>query len=65
VIPTSADERRFFVLDVPDARRGDKAYFNKLAAAIEGDELAALLDELLQMDLSNFLIIRDTHPSLG
>jgi hypothetical protein len=47
VVPASADERRFFVLDVPDTRKGDKVYFTKLAAAIEGEELSAFLDYLL------------------
>src|SRR5215207_9332163 len=40
VVPASADERRYFVLDVPATRKGDVDYFRKLAAAIEGEELA-------------------------
>ena len=54
VVPASADERRYFVLDVPDTRKGDSAYFTKLATAIEGDELAFLLHDLMQIDLADF-----------
>jgi hypothetical protein len=54
VVPASADDRRFFVLDVPETRKGDKPYFTELAAAIEGAELAAFLDYLLKLDLSEF-----------
>jgi hypothetical protein len=54
VVPATGDERRYFVLDVPSTMKGDKAYFDKLAAAINGDELDAFLGHLLQRDLSEF-----------
>lgn len=54
VVPATADERRYFVLDVPDARKDDFDYFNKLFAAIEGDELPAFLAHLKAMNLKGF-----------
>jgi hypothetical protein len=35
VVPATADERRFCVMDVSDARMGDRAYFKKLNAQME------------------------------
>ena len=54
VVPATADERRYFVLDVSDCRRGDRNYFAELHNAIDGAELPALLDQLLRIDLSDF-----------
>jgi hypothetical protein len=54
VVPVSADERRYVVLDVPETKKGDAKYFTQLFKAIEGDELPAFLDHLLNLDLSEF-----------
>jgi 5S rRNA maturation endonuclease (ribonuclease M5) len=54
VVPTSSDERRFCVMDVSDHRIGDKAYFTALNEQMENGGLAAMLHDLLNMDLSKF-----------
>jgi hypothetical protein len=54
VIPASADERRFAMFDVSSARRGDHAYFEALTAQMEGGGLAAMLHDLLNMDLGRW-----------
>jgi|GEM_PF-4751403 len=54
VIPASDDERRFVVFDVSDERRGDLPYFRAIVKERENGGYAALLDYLLNFDLSRF-----------
>lgn len=53
VVPATADERRWFVLDVPDSMKGNRAYFDALHRAIK-TEAPAFLNHLLKLDLSSF-----------
>lgn len=56
VIPASADERRFVVSDVSEARVNDVGYFNALNAEMETGGIEAMLHDLLNMRLG------DWHP---
>jgi hypothetical protein len=56
VVPATADERRFFVLDVSEARIGDRNFFVELVDAIYSEEAGAFLHHLLQLDLDSFQI---------
>lgn len=56
VVPASDDERRFFVLNVSDIRRGQHTYFAKLREEMHGDGPAALLHYLQNLDLTDFQV---------
>lgn len=55
VVPMSlSDERRFFVMEVNDKRRGDRVFFNKLYKQLNGGGMAAMLWDLLQRDIESW-----------
>ena len=57
VISASDDERRFFVCDVSETRRGDDSYFAPLVAITkseDNDTLAAFMYELQTRDIKNW-----------
>ncbi len=54
VVPASMESRRFFVLEVSDARKNDHDYFAAIWQQMETGGYAAMLGDLLNEDLSNF-----------
>lgn len=54
VVPASADERRYFVLDVDSSIKDNHAYFDALRAEMDGNGPAALLHFLQHYDISDF-----------
>lgn len=56
VVPAGEHARRFVITDVSDAHRGDTAYFKALSRETDSGGLAAMLHELLELDLG------DWHP---
>ena len=53
-VPAATDERRYLVLDVCAAHQRDTAYFKAIDAQMEAGGLAAMLHDLLTLDLSQF-----------
>jgi hypothetical protein len=58
VVPASMDERRFFVLQVNDARREDHAYFSGIESEWQNGGREAFLHHLLNLDISKFSVRR-------
>jgi phage/plasmid primase-like uncharacterized protein len=58
VVPAGKDARRFFVLDVGDAKKQDSNYFNAIQKQLENGGYGAMLAELLARDISNFDVRR-------
>lgn len=58
VVPASADERRFVVLQAGDRRMQDTAYFKQLQAALDNGGRENLLHYLLRRDISGFEVRR-------
>jgi phage/plasmid-associated DNA primase len=57
VVPAGKDARRFAVFDVSDARRNDHAFFDRLNRQLDGGGLAAMLHDLLAIELDGW------HPA--
>ena len=56
LVPAGLGDRRWFVLNVPSTRKGEqhKAYWDALYSQIDNGGAAALLHDLLAMDLTKF-----------
>lgn len=56
VVPASEDEGRYFVLNVSDKHRNDHKYFEALRHEMENGGREALLDYLMNHDISKFQV---------
>lgn len=64
VIPASVDARRFFVLEVSEVEKNNHAYFAAIIGQLDRGGYAAMLHELLTMDLRDFNV-RDVPKTEG
>lgn len=53
-VPADVDDRRFAVFDVADERRNDRTYFAAIQGQLEAGGYAAMLHDLLAMDVGGF-----------
>lgn len=60
-VPSSSDERRWFVLRVSNIKQGDFDYWNKLNANIESGGAEAFLHYLQKIDLTGFNVRSVPH----
>jgi hypothetical protein len=63
VVPVGNEERRFFVLDVGDARMQDREYFASIISEMENGGREALLSYLLDYDLYGIDVGRPPRTS--
>ena len=54
VVPAEIGDRRFFVLEVPDTKKGDSAYFDALGDEMDSGGPEGLLAHLQNIDLTKF-----------
>ena len=54
VVPTEMSDRRFFILEVPDTKKGDNAYFDAIGNEMDNGGPEALLAYLQAIDLTKF-----------
>lgn len=54
MVPAGKDSRRYAVFNVSACRQGEKAYFKALADEMRDGGLAAMLHDMLALDLSDF-----------
>jgi hypothetical protein len=60
VVPAHGDERRYFAVKVSNIHKKDHAYFGKIHKQMQEQEgLAAMLYDLLQIDITDFMPQKD------
>jgi hypothetical protein len=54
VVPAGPESRRFFVLDVSDNKKDDKAYFDRIRTQMESGGLEAFMHDMLAREITGF-----------